>query len=86
MLRWLTASPGLSVLPMGLPITAGLGGVFAETVAVVLIGNARKSTCERSMVPLAELAPISEKVHAGKVFPVTDTTVAAVTAMAPPAG
>ena len=86
MLRWLTASPGLSVLPMGLPITAGLGGVFAETVAVVLIGNATKSTCERSMVPLAELAPISEKVHAGKVFPVTDTTVAAVTAMEPPAG
>ena len=80
MLRRFTASPGLSA-PSGLPITVGLAGVggevvaAADTLAVVFIGKARKSTCERSMVALVVLAPISEKAHAGKVLPVTSDAV-----------
>ena len=38
------------------------------------------------MVPVVELAPISENVHAGKVFPVTDIDGRRGDAIEPPAG
>ena len=59
-------------------MVVGLAGVLVVTLATVFIGNEKKSTCERSMVPLVELAPISEKVQAGNVVAVTDETVGVV--------
>ena len=73
----MTAWLGLSAA-IGLPIVEGFGGVFAVTDAVVFIGNEKKSTWDRSIVPVVALAPISENVHAGKAFDVTSVTVGAV--------